>query len=232
MISDFPYLSEDIFFQFPPIENATPEGIVAMGGNLSPGMLLSAYRQGIFPWYSGGEPILWWSPDPRFILFPEKLHIPASLEKILKRKVFTFTADKDFSSVIKGCRNARRKDQPGTWITREMLKAYIHLHELGYAHSVEAWQNRRLAGGLYGVSLGSCFFGESMFTRVSNASKAAFVEFVRKSASLGIKLIDCQVFTGHLKRFGAEMTPRENFLKLLQVRLKCPTQKGNWSGLF
>lgn len=227
----FPYLSENEYFQFPPVESSTPDGIVAAGGNLSPGMLLSAYRQGVFPWYSDGEPILWWSPDPRFVLFPDELSVSKSLRRTLRKDRFSISFDTRFRLVLEGCKRAPRPGQDGTWITKEMQEGYTALHELGYAHSVEAFADGELAGGLYGVALGRCFFGESMFTRVPDASKVALVALVRTLSTLGFPVIDSQVYTPHLARFGAREIPREHYLRLLKGALGEPTLRGNWNEL-
>jgi leucyl/phenylalanyl-tRNA---protein transferase len=227
----FPYLDVSMDFPFPDPEQADRHGIIAVGGNLSPGMLLSAYRRGIFPWYSVGEPILWWNPDPRFILFPSRLHVGTSMRKVLRQSRFRLTADREFHGVIEACSEVPRPGQDGTWIGADMITAYVRLHELGFAHSVEAWDGETLAGGLYGVSLGSCFFGESMFTRVTDASKTAFVALVRVLERRGFTLVDCQVHTGHLDRFGAVHVPRARFLELLGGGLTEPTRRGSWSDL-
>lgn len=228
----FPYLSEDEIFQFPSPLTATREGIVAMGGNLSPGMLLSAYSQGIFPWYSDDSPILWWSPDPRFVLFPEDLHVPKSLEKVLRKGIFTFSLDTRFIDVITACSRTPRPNQDGTWITDEMIDAYTELHRLGYAHSLEVYREEHLVGGLYGVSLGSAFFGESMFSWEPNASKAGLVVLVRFLKTKGFQVIDSQVYTPHMARFGAKNIPRTQYLTILRKALKDPTFKGSWNSLF
>lgn len=227
----FPYLDENQHFQFPPVDKSTPEGIVAAGGNLSPGMLLSAYTQGIFPWYSEYEPILWWSPDPRFVLFPEELHISKSMGRVLKKEEFTCTADTCFETVIRSCREIERPGQPGTWITNDMLEGYIELHRLGYAHSVEAWQGGDLTGGLYGVSLGKCFFGESMFSKKSNSSKASLIFLAGRLKERGFHFIDCQVYTSHLKSLGAREIPRREFIVRLERGLRYDTLKGSWAGI-
>ena len=200
---------------FPPPHLAIKEGLLAVGGDLSVERLLMAYRSGIFPWYSAGEPILWWSPDPRLVLYPDELRISKSLQKVIKRKSFDITYDLDFESVIQGCAEAKRAYGEGTWITDEMKAAYCELHHHGHAHSVEAWQEDKLVGGLYGVSIGRAFFGESMFSRVSNASKVAFVSLVAKLRQNNVSLIDCQVRTDHLIRFGAREVPRKVFLEQL-----------------
>ena len=199
------------------------ESLVGAGGNLSPGMLLSAYEQGIFPWYSGGEPILWHSPNPRFIIFPEKLHISQSMHKVLRRRIFDLHLDRDFSAVIRACSEAERPGQNGTWITNEMIDAYIELHRLGWVHSSEAYQEGRLVGGCYGIRLGNAFFGESMFAKVPNSSKAAFLSLAILLFSDGVEFIDCQVHTDHLESLGAEDIPRERFIGLLGTTLSIRT---------
>lgn len=204
-------------YPFPPIENTNEDGIIAIGGDLSPGRLLSAYKKGIFPWFSDEDPILWWCPDPRFVLFPHKLKIAKSMRPLFNKKAFDVTINQCFEKVIAHCADAKRKEQDGTWITQDMIKAYTTLHQLGYAHSVEVWQNKKLVGGLYGIVLGKVFSGESMFSLVSNASKYGFIHFVGYLKSKNCQLIDCQVYTQHLESLGAEEIPREEFLKLLQL---------------
>ena len=201
---------------FPPPHLAIKEGLLAVGGDLSVDRLLLAYRSGIFPWYAKGEPILWWSPDPRLVLYPDELSVSKSLKKILKRNLFRITFNQNFEAVIQGCAETKRAYGDGTWITDEMKSAYIALHKTGYAHSVEAWQDGNIVGGLYGVALGRVFFGESMFSRVSNASKVAFVTFVENLRRLKFALIDCQVRTDHLMRFGAREIPRKVFLEQVE----------------
>ena len=218
-------LNDDI--RFPPVELADRSGILAVGGDLSPERLLEAYRNGIFPWYSDGDPVIWWSPDPRFVLFPEKLRVSRSMRQVLSRNTFDITFDRAFSEVIEGCRKPRKK-QRGTWITDEMSGAYRALHELGYAHSVEAWRDGRLAGGLYGISLGKCFFGESMFARESNASKAAFITLAGRLREMGFIMIDCQVYTGHLESLGAVEISRSDFMAIVRRGLEYETLTGNW----
>ena len=225
---DFPWLDEHDRFTFPAVETASPEGIVGVGGNLSPGMVLSGYRQGIFPWYAPGEPILWWSPDPRAVILPDTLHVPKSMRRILRRREFTLTIDRAFERVIVECATAER-DHDGTWITDEMNDAYVRLHRLGYAHSVEVWHGSELAGGLYGIGLGAAFFGESMFSRVSNASKAAFIPFARAMFRAGVRFIDSQVYTDHMARLGAVEIPRSRFVALLHEALSVPDPKGAWT---
>jgi leucyl/phenylalanyl-tRNA--protein transferase len=202
--------------RFPPVERALeePNGLLAIGGCLDPDWLLEAYRRGIFPWFSPGQPIMWWSPDPRMVLFPERLQVARSLHKVLRQGVYTVTLDRAFGAVIRACAEPRDADG-GTWITADMIAAYTRLHELGHAHSVEAWCGDELAGGLYGVALGRVFFGESMFFRRTNASKVAFVRLVRQLQQWGFTLIDCQMSTGHLKRFGAVEIARVEFMRRL-----------------
>lgn len=197
---------------FPPVEHSEPDGLLAVGGDLQPERLLLAYRSGIFPWYSGEE-ILWWSPDPRFVLYPSQLRISKSMKALFKKKAFTVTVNKAFDQVIAQCQKIKRDGQYDTWITPEMKNAYIRLHEMGYAYSVEAWQGEVLVGGLYGIRIRNAFFGESMFSKVSNASKFAFISFVLYLEKEGVELIDCQVYTEHLESLGAVMIPRERFLE-------------------
>ena len=220
-------LSDDLIFPSPKL--AAQEGLLAVGGDLSQERLLLAYRMGIFPWYSENEPIMWWSPDPRLILYPDQLKISKSLRKVINKGDFELTMDQDFNAVIAACAKSRTETNEGTWIVDEMIAAYCKLHESGLAHSVEAWMDGQLAGGLYGVSIGRCFFGESMFTRISNASKVAFVGLVKYLQSLHFDLIDCQVTTAHLLSFGAHEIPRSRFLDELAIALKAPTLKGRWS---
>ena len=220
-------LSQKLVFPSPHL--ASHQGLLAVGGDLSIERLLLAYRRGIFPWYSEGEPILWWSPDPRLVLYPDELKVSRSLNKVINRGIFKVTMDRAFEEVISECARVRLETQEGTWIVDDMVSAYCRLHAAGYAHSVEAWQGERLAGGLYGVSLGRCFFGESMFTRVSNASKVALVVLVKHLKTLGFALIDCQIATTHLKRFGAKEISRVRYLKELKEALITPTLKGGWT---
>jgi leucyl/phenylalanyl-tRNA--protein transferase len=222
-------LGKDILF--PPVELATEEWIIAIGGDLSCERLLAAYRQGIFPWYTPPEPVLWWSPDPRMILFPHEVRVSESMRRILKKGEFSFTCDTRFREIMLGC-GAPRKSGPETWISEDILESYCRLHEMGYAHSVETWKNGELAGGLYGVSLGSVFIGESMFHKVTNASKAAFIVFARRLAELGFTLIDCQVYTPHLASLGAWTIPRRDYLKLLRQCLQHTDRVGNWREIF
>jgi leucyl/phenylalanyl-tRNA--protein transferase len=214
---------------FPDPRQAEPDGLLAVGGDLAPERLLAAYAAGIFPWYGPDSPILWWSPDPRLVLEPARLHVPRSLARTRRRAPYRFTADTAFERVIRACAEIGRPDQEGTWITPAMIRAYRQLHELGFAHSFEAWEGATLAGGLYGVSLGAAFFGESMFADRADASKLAFVESVGWLAARGVGIIDCQVHTEHLARFGAEAWPRERFLGALATALERPTRRGRWS---
>jgi leucyl/phenylalanyl-tRNA--protein transferase len=220
-------LSDDLVFPSPQL--ASEQGLLAIGGDLSQKRLLLAYSMGIFPWYSTGDPILWWSPDPRLVLDPPGLKISKSLKKLLKKDTFRLTMDHSFRAVITACATSRTAGREDTWITDDMIAAYCRLHDAGFAHSVEAWQDRELAGGLYGVSLGRCFFGESMFSRASNASKVALVGLSRHLTRLDFDLIDCQVTTRHLINFGAREIARSQFLEQLQKSLKKPTIKGRWS---
>jgi leucyl/phenylalanyl-tRNA--protein transferase len=213
--------------RFPPPRLASPEGLLAIGGDLRVERLLEAYRHGIFPWYSAGQPILWWSPDPRMVLVPEKLKLSRSLRKTLRSDRIRVTLDRQFRNVMQACA-APRPDQNGTWITAEMIAAYAQLHEAGYAHSVETWIDSDLVGGLYGVALGSMFFGESMFARATDASKVAFVHLVRQLQAWNFTLIDCQVTTAHLASLGAEEIPRADFLHRLAIALRAPDRCGHW----
>lgn len=228
---NFPWLGEEEHFTFPDPSQAEKPGILCSGGNLSPGMLLSAYRQGIFPWFSDGDPLLWWSPDPRFVIFPDSLHVSASMKKLIKKEKFRLTLDSDFPAVINACKNSERPGQAGTWIQDDMLEAYLELHRLGWAHSVEVWSEGRLAGGLYGISLGSAFFGESMFSHVSDASKTALILLAWRLVDEGFTMIDSQVKTPHVARMGGVEISREAYLKLLGESLKKPDLRGNWAGL-
>ena len=204
-------LNNDI--AFPEITSASTEGVLAIGGDLSVERLLLAYKSGIFPWFSEDEPIIWWSPDPRFVLFPEKLKVSKSMKQVLRNTDFVVTVNQEFTQVITECAKAKRDGQDGTWITQTMIEAYTKLHQLGYAKSIEVWLHNELVGGLYGVDVGNgVFCGESMFAKVSNASKAGFITFIQNT---NYKLIDCQVYTNHLERLGAEDMDREEFLGYL-----------------
>ena len=199
---------------FPPVNLAEPDGLLAIGGDLAPERLLLAYRRGIFPWYEGDH-ILWWSPDPRFVLFPDELKISKSMKVLLKKNAFDFTINKAFQKVISHCKNTKRPGQRGTWITDEVEMAYTHMHSLGYAVSAETWRDGILVGGVYGIRLGKIFFGESMFSNISNASKYAFIKLVENLKQGGIELIDCQVYTEHLESLGAKMMSRKDFTGIL-----------------
>lgn len=215
--------------RFPPVSEADEDGILAVGGDLKPERLVAAYQHGIFPWYSEGLPILWHCPDPRFVLEPARLHVPRSLRKVLKRGEYEVRLDTAFEAVIDGCAKTRRPGQRGTWITRDMRKAYVRLHELGLVHSAEAWRGGQLLGGLYGVGLGHVFYGESMFALADDASKVAFVTLVEWLRGWGVALIDCQQETAHLARFGAEPWPRERFVARVQELTRAPTRQGKWT---
>jgi len=214
---------------FPPAEYSNPDGILAVGGDLSPERLIAAYTHGIFPWYSSETPIIWWSPDPRFVVFPSDVKVSKSMRQVLKREIFEIKFDTSFREVITAC-SGKRKHEKGTWITAEMIEAYVVLHKLGYAHSIEAWHKGKLAGGLYGVSLGGMFFGESMFSRESNASKAAFIVLAHNLVNLGFDLIDSQVHTDHMESLGAFEMDRDIFLGIVKKSVKRDSIKGNWGG--
>lgn len=205
---------------FPPVSHAEPDGLLAVGGDLAPDRILMAYHQGIFPWYSEGSPILWWSPDPRMILMTAELKISKSMRQVMRSGKFKITYDKAFEEVIEACGNVPRPGQDGTWLTQEMRLAYIQLHQLGFAHSVEVWREGRLVGGLYGLAIGSVFCGESMFSLESNASKAGFIDLVKRLQAIGFRFVDCQVHTPHLESLGAKEVPREEFLDLLETALQ------------
>jgi leucyl/phenylalanyl-tRNA--protein transferase len=213
---------------FPPPEDANEEGIVAVGGDLCPERLLLAYRQGIFPWPARGYPLLWFSPDPRFALEPSKAHVSRSLRKVIRKGELRVTADTAFSEVIEACAAMPRPHQQGTWITRELQEGYLGLHDLGYAHSIEAWREGRLVGGLYGVALGRTFAGESMFALEPDASKVAFTTLLGHLVMWGFRIVDCQVHTEHLARFGATMWPRSRFLSEWRTAVDEPSLLAPW----
>ncbi len=213
---------------FPNPEWANPDGLLAVGGDLSPERLLHAYELGIFPWYGDDSPILWWSPPQRCVIDPDGFHISRSLRRLLRQERFTVTFDRAFEEVIYACAETRMRAGEGTWITPEILKAYCALHEAGFAHSAEAWVNGELAGGIYGVSLGRAFFGESMFKRVSNASKVVFCTLTQKLLAWQFSLIDCQITNPHLQRLGAYLIPRADFLQRLAEAQQFPTRRGKW----
>lgn len=215
--------------RFPPVEAASSDGLLAVGGDLSPERLLAAYRRGIFPWFQDDQPILWWSPDPRTVLFPSKLHVSRSLTRRIRRGDFTVTLDTCFRAVMAHCAGPRpQHPEGGTWITPDMLEAYSTLHEMGYAHSVETWQEETLVGGLYGVALGGAFFGESMFSHVADASKVALVSLVRQLQTWGFTVFDCQQASPHVMRFGAENIPRPEFITRLSAAIGLPDRRGRW----
>ena len=201
--------------KFPPAHLSEPDGLLALGGDLSAERLILAYRSGIFPWYNGNT-ILWWSPDPRFVLFPGELKIHKSARSLLNKNAFDFTVDRCFAEVIRNCKDTERPGQDGTWITDEVELAFIHLHKLGFAHSAEVWKNDELVGGLYGIRIGKVFFGESMFSKMTNASRYGFIKYVQQLQQDGIELIDCQVYTEYLESFGAKMIDRKDFIDWLK----------------
>jgi leucyl/phenylalanyl-tRNA--protein transferase len=201
---------------FPPVHLAEPDGLLAVGGDLSVERLLLAYKSGIFPWYEGKH-ILWWSPDPRFVLYPSQLRVSKSMKSLLKKNAFTFSMNTAFTEVIDNCKTVSRRGQSGTWISQDIKEAYTKLHKLGYAHSAEAWNKDKLVGGLYGIRMGKLFFGESMFSKESNASKYAFIRLVEHLQNDGVELIDCQVYTEHLESLGAGMIPRSQFIETLNA---------------
>jgi len=215
---------------FPPVEYSNEEGILAVGGDLSLGRLIDAYTNGIFPWYSSETPIIWWSPDPRFVIYPDSINISKSMRQILRRNIFEIRYDTSFREVITAC-SKERKHERGTWITPEMIEAYVALHNLGLAHSIEAWNDGKLAGGLYGVSIGRMFFGESMFSFENNASKAAFIVLGAHLVKLGFDLIDSQVYTRHMESLGAFKMDRRDFIDILKRSVKKETICGNWGRL-
>lgn len=228
----FPWLGEEDAVTFPPVNESTEEGIVAVGGNLSPGVLLSAYRQGIFPWFNEGYEILWWSPDPRFVLFTDKLVVSSSMRREIRKPRYEVFLDRDFEGVIRNCRNSVRKGQGGTWITEDMVRGYCELNRLGWAHSVGIYDGDSLVAGLYGISMGRIFFGESMFTTVSNGSKRAFILLTLFLIDRGFSIIDCQAHTRHLESLGAENISRQDFYKILENELKYPDYRGSWQDIF
>ncbi|TFG86642.1 MAG: leucyl/phenylalanyl-tRNA--protein transferase [Chromatiales bacterium] len=213
-------------FPDPAMAATEPDGLLAVGGDLTPERLLAAYRHGIFPWYETGQPILWWSPDPRAVLIPSRLHVSRSLRRTLRSDRYRVSIDQAFESVIDGCANSRATS--GTWITPEMRSAYLNLHELGYAHAVETWDGPELVGGLYGIALGGVFFGESMFSYATDASKVALVKLVRVVESRGFELIDCQVATRHLNSLGSELMPRADFVRVVRNLAPGTVNNGTW----
>lgn len=222
------YLLPDEACVFPDPAEAGPDGLLAVGGDLKPERLLGAYAEGIFPWYGPGDPILWWSPDPRCVLGLDALHVPRRLMRILRSRAYDVTVDTAFAQVVHSCAATPRPGQGGTWLGAEMREAYTRLHALGYAHSVEAWRDGELVGGVYGVALGGGFFGESMFHTMPNASKVAFVWLARLLATWGFLFVDCQQTTAHMVRFGATEIPRSAFIALLDKALRQPPRIGRW----
>lgn len=219
-------IGEELSFPHPSL--ATPAGLLAVGGDLEPERILLAYANGIFPWYSEGRPLMWWCPRPRLVLEPKALRVGRSLRKAMKRRPYRITLDRAFGDVMKACATVERPDQDGTWITRDLTAAFVELHRRGLAHSIEAWEGDELVGGLYGLSLGRVFFGESMFAKKPDASKIAFVHLVRQLAAWDFELIDCQVVTDHLVRFGAQTLELEEFLERLELAVGHPTRLGPW----
>lgn len=226
-MASLPWIDPDHLW-FPPAEQALtdPDGLLALGGDLSAQRLILAYRNGIFPWYSDDQPILWWSPDPRCVLFPDEIHISRSLRRTLNQQRFRITADHAFTDIIRLCAECRNE---GTWITADMAAAYTRLHELGIAHSIEAWNREgELVGGMYGLALGRCFFGESMFSLETNASKVLMVHLARQLRAWGYRIMDCQVESGHLLRMGARCIPRSEFLSILGASVDRPPDQPDW----
>ncbi|MCE2497219.1 MAG: leucyl/phenylalanyl-tRNA--protein transferase [Flavobacteriales bacterium] len=218
--------------EFPHPKYTDPSGILAVGGDLRPERLLLAYELGIFPWFNADEPPMWWCPDPRMVLYPSKLKISKSMRSFFHKGRFTVTSDRAFDEVIRQCGTVPRPGQDGTWITPDIIEGYSELHRQGFAHSVEVWDDNALAGGLYGVSHGRAFFGESMFSKVSNASKYGFISLVHRLAEEGFELIDCQVYTDHLARLGAQEIPREAFLSQIDLAQEKETIRGSWAFMF
>lgn len=213
-----PVYALDKSLWFPPVDEAMEDGLLAMGGDISVDRLLLAYKRGIFPWYDGDTP-LWWCPNPRFVLYPEELKISKSMEAVIKKETFDFTTNTSFAEVIRSCKELQRKGQEGTWITDELEMAFIDLHKLGFAHSAEAWLDGELVGGLYGIRMGKLFFGESMFSKHSNANKFAFIQYVQKLKKENVYLVDCQVYTAHLESLGARMIMRDDFSAILKKHI-------------
>jgi leucyl/phenylalanyl-tRNA--protein transferase len=222
------YILDEEQLSFPHPKYASAEGLLAVGGDLSVERLVLAYQNGIFPWYNPDEPILWWSPAPRFVLLPSEVYVSKSMRQVLKRKIFEFRYDTAFNEVLEACASIPRREQEGTWLSDDMRQAYLQLHQLGIAHSVEAWQDGKLVGGLYGVGLGKCFFGESMFAKVSNGSKACLIHLARHLEHKGYWLMDCQVHTDHLESMGAKMMRQDTFLDYLQRNKQYGVTQEDW----
>lgn len=223
------YKLEKNELRFPPVDLANRDGILAYGGDLSTKRVLLAYQKGIFPWYSEDTPILWWSPNPRFVLFPEDLKVSKSMRRLLRKKEFDITFDTDFEGVLRQCQQVPRNDQDGTWITGELFDTYMEIHQMGFAHSVEVRKKGFLVGGLFGINLGGVFYGESMFTKASNASKAGFITLVHAMQERGIQIIDCQVHTNHLESLGAQFISRDKFMHNLELLLESNSLQGSWT---
>lgn len=224
------FLLDELNTGFPHPRLADPDGLLAVGGDLSIDRLLVAYQNGIFPWYNEDDPPMWWCPDPRYVIFPSEVYVSKTMRQVMRRGVFEITYDRDFLAVMNACGSSPRQGkQVGSWITDEFLESYCELHEMGLAHSVEVWHEGVLAGGLYGVSLGKCFFGESMFTKIDNASKAALITLANDLESKDFWLIDCQMPTEHLKSLGAQGIPRERFLEYMHLNKREKTLQGKWS---
>ena len=216
---------------FPDPSEATEDGLLAVGGDLSPQRLVAAYASGIFPWYNSDDPILWWSPDPRMIIYPEKLKVSKSLKRNLRKSNYEIRVDTDFAQVIENCKKVKRKGEDGTWISNEMFEAYVELHKIGIAHSIEVWDGNDLVGGLYGLSIGKAFYGESMFQKRSDASKIAFFHLCEYAKVLNFEFIDCQIANDHLISLGAEDIPREYFLEMLNRAVQHETSQGSWEDI-
>jgi len=214
---------------FPDPRLAEADGLLGVGGDLEPARLLLAYQMGIFPWFNDGDPILWWSPDPRMLIYPSEIHLSRSMKRFLNQGKFQVTLDQDFTSVVRACAETPREGQGGTWITSSMQAAYLRLFEQGYAHSVEVWEGEALVGGLYGVSIGAAFFGESMFSHRTNGSKTALISLCRQLEQWGFSLLDCQLPTEHLTSLGGVEVPKELFLTQLEAAVRLPTRPGPWS---
>ncbi|AZQ61974.1 leucyl/phenylalanyl-tRNA--protein transferase [Flammeovirga pectinis] len=223
---------EDNNNQFPPARMTDDSGILAVGGDLTPGRIIEAYASGVFPWFNPEDPLLWWSPDPRCVLYPDNIKVSKSMRQLLRRKTYTVTFDQAFEDVITSCQEIFRPDQGGTWITDEMKAAYVHLHKIGFMHSVEVWDEDELIGGLYGGAMNKCFYGESMFSKKSNASKFGFITLCKNLIEQGYELIDCQMHTDHLESLGAEEIPRDAFLLYVERNQQREFKKVDWNSIF
>ncbi|UZR93682.1 leucyl/phenylalanyl-tRNA--protein transferase [Chondrinema litorale] len=217
---------------FPPAYLADNSGLLAIGGDLSPERLLSAYKMGIFPWFNPNEPILWWSPNPRFVIIPEEIKVSKSMKQVLRSDKFKVTFDQNFHGVIEGCQSVPRPGQQGTWISEEIIDSYYELFKRGFIHTVEVWHEDELVGGLYGGVLGKCFFGESMFAKMSNASKVGFITLAKNLHEFGFEIIDCQVYTNHLESLGARMIPRMQFLNKVEANSHSIPEQAEWGSKF